>query len=93
MKAKKRTERDLAAVNQLQYQFLRGVAGNIFAENDIFPETEIWIYPDYPDGWHAVCGANENRVYVLWMDSNSGDMLKIENFPVKGFRPNGSLIY
>jgi len=58
-------------------------------KNYILPSTEISIYMDYPEGWHAIFGVGKKKVYILY--SKWGELeLHIE--PFQGYYLNGGLI-
>lgn len=58
---------------------------------NIIPETDIWIYNGYPDGYQAVVGANA-RVYVFNVSVTLRHVILQIGMP-RRMRPNGSLDY
>lgn len=57
------------------------------------PMTKVWIYPDYPDGWHAVVGGTtcegEEGFYVFRFINFD---VTVERQPCRGFMKNGAPI-
>lgn len=79
----------LAKASQLEYWKEREQVVSLVALMEIVPQTDIWIYTDYPDGWYAVFGG-EDKVYIV--DEHKGKR-HLSTQPVRGFNPNGSLIF
>jgi hypothetical protein len=74
---------------QLRYKKPRYEVRVWFKARDIPITTEIWIYPEYPDGWEAILGAWD-RVWILKSDRGVISVKDIQH--VQGFNPNGTLI-
>jgi hypothetical protein len=81
-------ESEVVAAEQLRYANQIYLIKKILDRIGLVPATDIRIYPDYPNGWHATVGAY-SYVYVFSYDR--GDIsLTIEDR--RGFYPNGCLI-
>jgi len=80
-----------AKIDQLQYALPKFVIQRELDVRNIVQKTEIWIYPNYPVGYTAVVGGNDNRVYIFEVDRGFGRL--VDAVPCLGVRPNGSLIY
>lgn len=79
---------NVAAAEQIIYSHLIENVRKFLENIKIKPETDIRIYPNYPEGWEATVGAN-GRIYIV--KSVWGNItLDIE--PVVGFSKNGALI-
>jgi len=84
-----RDVRKNARVNQLQYKKPRYEVQKWFKSRNIPIATEIWIQPEYPNGWEAILGAWD-RIWILKCDRGTIYVKDIQH--VQGFRPNGTLI-
>ena len=76
-------------VEQLKYKKPRYEVRKWFKSRNIPILTEIWIYPEYPNGWEAILGA-WNRIWILKCDHGVISIKDIQH--VQGFNPNGPLI-
>ncbi len=84
-----RDVRKNASVDQLRYKKLRYEVRVWFKARNIPIATEIWILPEYPNGWEAVLGAWD-RIWIL--KSKDGVIWVKDIQHVQGFKPNGTLI-
>jgi hypothetical protein len=79
-----------ARIDQLKYKKPRYEVQKWFKARNILIATEIWIYPEPPNGWEAIIGAWD-RIWIL--KSDCGGTIRIKDIQhVQGFRPNGTLI-
>lgn len=78
-----------ARADQLKYKKPRHKVRKWFKARDIPIATEIWIQPEYPNGWEAIVGAWD-RIWIL--KSKDGVIWVKDIQPVQGFKPNGTLI-
>jgi len=83
-----RTLRQQARANQLQFRSQIQAVEMWFESRDIPISTDVWIYPDYPDGYHAVCGAWD-RVWIFEFYRGWLQIYDVQK--VQGFNPNGTL--
>jgi hypothetical protein len=84
-----RDVRKNARIEQLRYKQPRYEVRKWFKARNIPIVTEIWIYPEYPNGWEAILGA-WNRIWILKSDRGMIHIKDIQH--VQGFKPNGTLI-
>lgn len=78
-----------AQADRMQYKVPQFQVRKWFHQRKILIATDIWIYPDYPDGWEAILGAWD-RVWIL--KSIKGVIWVKDIQPNRGFNPNGTLI-
>lgn len=81
--------RQNARANQIQFKPLKKEVEEWFKHRDIPIQTDIWIYPNYPNGWEAVVGAWD-RVWIF--ESYKGRFSIKDVQHMQGFKPNGTLI-
>lgn len=79
-----------AKIDQLQYHYPKQIIQDELDFRQVERQTEIWIYPKYPRGFRGVVGAHD-RVYIFEVEL--GSIVSIDAKPVRGVRPNGSLIF
>lgn len=82
---------NLAEADQLKYALPRQIIERELKARKVVPQTDIWIYPNYPDGFTAVVGAHDKFVYIFEVVKSS--IVSIDQRLCLGVRPNGSLIY
>lgn len=82
--------RQIALANQLRYNLPISEIRNWFLTREIPIMSEIWIYPNYPDGYYAACCA-WNRTWIF--ESHKGKLKLYDIQHVQGFRPNGTIIF
>lgn len=80
-----------AEADQLQYALPRSIIERELEERQVKPQTDIWIYPNYPANFTAVVGAHDVFVYIF--EVHKSKIVSIDQKPCLGVRPNGSLIY
>ena len=78
-----------ARANQVQFKPLIKVVEKWFKHRDIPMQTDVWIYPNYPNGWEAVVGAWD-RVWIFECYKGSFSIIDVQH--MQGFKPNGTLI-
>lgn len=74
---------------QLKHKQPRYEVRKWFKSRNIPITTEIWIYPEYPNGWEAILGAWD-RIWILKYDRGTIYVKDIQH--VQGFKPNGTLV-
>ena len=84
-----RDTRRNARAEQLRHRQPRFEVRKWFKSRNIPITTEIWIYPEYPNGWEAILGAWD-RIWILKCDRGTISIKDIQH--VQGFNPNGTLI-
>ena len=82
------TNDQLVGRQQIIYHLPIEIVKKKLAQMKIIPATDIRIYDDYPDGWHATVGANDH-VYIV---TSYKGRLKVTTEPSLGFYSNGCLI-
>lgn len=82
--------RRLARANQLLYRHPADEVRAFFERAEIPLASDIWIYPNYPHGYYAVCGAYD-RVWVFEKYRNRLVIASIQ--PIRGFNMDGSFIF
>lgn len=83
--------RALAKANQRRYHSAQTKIRHWMEDRDIVPiQSEIIIYPEYPDTWEAVVAAWD-RVWIFRVVRGEIRIRDIQH--VRGFRPNGALIF
>lgn len=80
-----------AKIDQLQYELPRLFIRKELDERGVKPQTDIWIYPDYPYGFTAVVGAHGRFVYIF--EVHRGEIVSCVQKLCLGVRPNGALMY
>ena len=80
-----------AEADQLKYALPRQIIERELEARKVVPQTDIWIYPNYPNGFTAVVGAHDKFVYIF--EAVKGSIVSIDQRLCLGVRPNGSLIY
>jgi hypothetical protein len=80
-----------AEIDQLKYALPRQIIERELEARGVVPQTDIWIYPNYPDGFTAVVGAHNVFVYIFKVYKAA--IISIDQKRCLGVRPNGSLIY
>lgn len=78
-----------ASADLLRYKKPRHEVRKWFHTRNIPIATEIWIFPEYPEGWEAVLGAWD-RIWIL--KSIRGTIYVKDIQHVQGFKLNGTLI-
>lgn len=82
--------RRLAQANQLQYRRPKIIIEKWLTDRCIPPQTEVWIFPNYSDGYFAVVGAADRMWVFEWYQ----DHISIRNIhQPRGFRANGAPIF
>ena len=80
-----------AKIDQLQYCLPKQIIQEGLDRIGVRRQTEIWIYPNYPEGFTAVVGAHDEYVYIFEVEKSR--IISKEITRCLGVRPNGSLIY
>jgi len=87
---RKASIKNLADANQLSYKKPRRIIEKWFEERDIEIQSPPTIYPEYPSGFMAVLAAYD-KVWILRSEYGWLRILDIQH--VRGFMPNGTLIF
>lgn len=91
--------RKIVAARRLKYDEHITFIYKQLEELCVLPASDVWVYIDGVEEWHAVVGGRNYRddnngfddgVYVFRISPGNVD---VEIQPLRGFRPNGSLIY
>lgn len=62
-------------------------------ERHIDQQSDIWVYPEYPNKWIAVVIAWD-RVWIFAYDALVNRQMYILDIqPIRGFKLNGSIIF
>lgn len=80
-----------AEADQLRFALPRQIIEYELKARKVVPQTDIWIYPDYPNGFTAVVGAHDRFVYIFKVVKAT--IVSVDQRLCIGVRPNGSLIY
>lgn len=82
--------------NNLQHKQEVLLVELILEEMMVLAMTDIWVYDDYPVGWHAVVGVEEPHEFgtipATYIIKSVNHKISVEIQPMRGFRPNGSII-
>lgn len=82
--------RRLAKVNQISYKHPAHEVQAFFERAAITLASDVWIYPNYPHGFYAVCGAIDR----VWIFEKYRDRLALVSIqPIRGFNLDGSFIF
>jgi hypothetical protein len=82
--------RRAARANQIKYKSEKYIIEKWLTDRHIPPQTEIWIFPNYPDGYLAVVGAQS----MTWIFDYYYGHISIRNIHMpRGFRANGAPIF
>jgi len=82
---------NVARANQYKYGKPRKMIEDWLKSRDIDIQSEIFIYPEYPDGWIGVVAAWERIWIFKKVLEDQLIILDIQHY--KGFNANGSLIF
>jgi len=80
----------IADANQLTYSRPKQIVEKWFEERDIEIQSPPTIYPEYPSGFMAVTAAHDKVWIFRWA---YGWMWILDIQHVRGFMPNGALIF